>query len=98
MVATFCYQITHGQVPKVDVDNEINLIYVGELIDEIIDKVITKTSSNKTQIESYENFIHIKPTYKISVSELLKKITKFHNLYFNNGTIPNIENSFDLNL
>jgi len=33
VVATFCHQLTHNETPKIDVDGELKLIYVGELVD-----------------------------------------------------------------
>ncbi len=90
VVATFCHQLTHGEKPRIDVDGDMKLIYVGELVDEII-KII----------ESQESITH---TYKIphsaeiKVSILLKKLTSFKENYFDNGSIPNLDNSFDLNL
>ena len=35
VVATFCYQLTHGQVPTINVDGELKLIYINELVLEI---------------------------------------------------------------
>jgi UDP-2-acetamido-2,6-beta-L-arabino-hexul-4-ose reductase len=40
VIATFCYQLTHNEQPKIEVDGEIKLIYVGELVKEIIEKII----------------------------------------------------------
>jgi UDP-2-acetamido-2,6-beta-L-arabino-hexul-4-ose reductase len=39
VVATFCHQLTHGEKPKIDVDGELKLIYVGELVQEIIEHI-----------------------------------------------------------
>ncbi len=39
VVATFCYQLTHNENPKIDVDGEIKLIYVGELVKEFIKRI-----------------------------------------------------------
>lgn len=48
VVATFCHQLTHNETPKIEVDGEIKLIYVGELVKAIIDKIIEK--NNGTQM------------------------------------------------
>ena len=37
VVATFCHQLTHNEQPKIDVDGEIKLLYVGELVTHIIE-------------------------------------------------------------
>ena len=39
VVATFSHQISHGEVPKIQVDGELKLIYVGELVLEILKKI-----------------------------------------------------------
>jgi len=39
VVATFCHQLTHNEQPKIEVDGEIKLIYVGELVEIFIEKI-----------------------------------------------------------
>ncbi|MDX9883405.1 MAG: NAD-dependent epimerase/dehydratase family protein [Prolixibacteraceae bacterium] len=108
VVATFCHQLTHDEQPKIDVDGEIKLIYVGELIEEIIDiirssiqiKTDKKISENQSHlclpcsIERYE----VPHTSQIKVSELLKKLESFKQNYLLFGTIPALDNPFDRNL
>lgn len=36
VVATFCHQLTHKEQPKIDVDDEIKLIYISELVEYFI--------------------------------------------------------------
>ena len=36
VISTFCYQLTHNESPKIDIDKKLPLIYVGELVDEIM--------------------------------------------------------------
>ena len=38
-IATFCHQLTHGEQPKIEVDGEVRLIYVGELVKEFFEKI-----------------------------------------------------------
>ena len=50
VVATFCHQLTHNEQPRIDVDGEIKLIYVGELVEEIIKSIqLHSVSQSKTQ-------------------------------------------------
>jgi UDP-2-acetamido-2,6-beta-L-arabino-hexul-4-ose reductase len=51
VIATFCHQLTHNEQPKIDVDGEIKLIYVGELVKEIIERIQlhSVTQSNTVQ-------------------------------------------------
>ena len=97
VVATFCYQLTHNEQPKIDVDGNMKLIYVGELVDHII-KEIQKRNTESKIIQSSHITILISHSTEIKVSELLKKITSYKENYFINGTIPNLDNHFDRNL
>ena len=91
VIATFCYQLTHNEIPKIEIDAELKLIYVGELADEIIELI----TSRQTQIIRHQ----IHPTRVIKVSDLLDKITNYKSAYYNNsGTIPNLDDPFDRNL
>lgn len=88
-IATFCYKLTHGETPKIDNDGTVNLIYVGELVDEIIDQI-------RKSVTTEEYTVPYTSTNK--VSEVLAKLENFKKLYFENGEIPELNNSFDLNL
>lgn len=88
-IATFCHKLTHGEQPVIDKDSDVKLIYIGELIREIIDQ-IENGESNKL----YE----VPNTSVNKVSEVLQKLETYKNLYFDNGEIPVLENGFDLNL
>jgi len=90
VVATFCYQLTHNETPKIDVDGEIKLIYVGELIKTIIKQI----KNHKSQITNYK----VPHTTEIKVSTLLKKLLHYKENYFEKGTIPDLDKTFDLNL
>lgn len=88
-IATFCYKLTHGETPKIDNDGTVNLIYVGELVDEIIGQI-------RKSVTTEEYTVPYTSTNK--VSEVLDKLENFKKLYFENGEIPELNNSFDLNL
>ena len=95
VVATFCHQLTHNETPRIETDGEIKLIYVGELVDEIIGHVemmhVEKEKGNADTVP-------IPHTSTIKVSELLQKLKNFKESYFDNGMIPNLDNPFDRNL
>jgi len=88
-IATFCHKLTHGETPLIDNDGEVKLIYVGELVQEII-----------AQIEHGDtNDLYIVPhTKECKVSEVLKKLEEYKTLYFENGEIPALESPFDFQL
>ena len=88
-IATFCYKLSHGEDPQVLVDNDVELIYVGELVDEIL-QIIER---NETR-ERYE----IKATSFCKVTEILKKLQYFKAQYFDQGIIPNLESELDYQL
>jgi UDP-2-acetamido-2,6-beta-L-arabino-hexul-4-ose reductase len=113
VVATFCYQLTHNEQPRIEVDGELKLIYVSELVKELITKIIetqkqttlnnfanVELNERSTELETQNlNSMYFVPhTSTIKVSELLSKLNSYKELYFNNGTIPNLDTPFDRNL
>jgi UDP-2-acetamido-2,6-beta-L-arabino-hexul-4-ose reductase len=91
VISTFSYQLIKGETPKIEIDAALNLIYVGELIEEI-DKIILKRSG-KIDEECF-----IKPTSTITVSGVLQKLECFFSEYINNGYIPALKDKFEINL
>jgi UDP-2-acetamido-2,6-beta-L-arabino-hexul-4-ose reductase len=89
-VATFSYQLTRNIEPKIDLDSEVGLIFVDELIDEIM-KIIDNDSDDI-------NKIRLKETSRYKVSEILKLLYQFKNDYLVQGTIPQIDSQFKINL
>jgi UDP-2-acetamido-2,6-beta-L-arabino-hexul-4-ose reductase len=89
VVATFCHQLTHGEQPKINVDGELKLIYVGELVSVILKKI--KERKN-------EPLFRVTHTSKARVSEVLSLLKKYKTEYQNKGEIPLINNPFELNL
>ncbi|SDH67664.1 UDP-2-acetamido-2,6-beta-L-arabino-hexul-4-ose reductase [Chryseobacterium taeanense] len=88
-IATFCHKLTHGEQPVIDNDGEVKLIYVGELIQEIINHINSEESNKLYEVPN---------TSVNKVSEVLQKLEIYKNLYFDNGEIPALESGFDLNL
>lgn len=88
-IATFCHKLTHGEQPIIDKDGDVKLIYIGELIREIIDQIESEESNKLYEVPN---------TSVNKVSEVLQKLETYKNLYFDNGEIPILESSFDLNL
>ncbi|MCD9616549.1 polysaccharide biosynthesis C-terminal domain-containing protein [Chryseobacterium gleum] len=88
-IATFCYKLTHAETPGIDIDGEVRLIYVGELVQEIIDNIYKGQTD-----ELYE----VSHTSVNKVSEVLEKLNHYKQLYFENGEIPELKTKFDLNL
>ena len=88
-IATFCHQLTHGEKPTIDVDGEVSLIYVGELVQEIIAQINLG--------ETMEQYL-VPFTKSIKVSEVLAKLVNYKKLYFDSGEIPELITAFDYQL
>ena len=96
VVATFCHQLTHNETPAIEVDGEIKLIYVGELIAEIIGHI--EAMSKQQQGDGVADTVLVRHTATIKVSELLKKLAGYKDNYFEKGIIPCLDNAFERNL
>ncbi len=94
VVATFCYQLTHNQQPTIEIDAEIRLIYVGSLVNHIIN-IINNIKSGPEPIIQTLKIPHDKT---ITVSSLLTKLTEFKEQYLDLKKIPNISDPFDRDL
>lgn len=89
VVATFSHQVANNETPKIDVDGQLKLIYVGELVSEIIKAIEHKTN---------EAELVIAHTSEAKVSELLALLQKYKSEYQDKGEIPTINTTFELNL
>ena len=88
VIATFCHQLVNIKSPKIETDSTLNLIYINDLVNKIIDLFHNETNDNVT--------IGHTDTYK--VSEILELLIKFKNKYFENGQILSFNNQFEINL
>ena len=89
VIATFCHQLAKGQEPVIQIDNELQLIYVDDLVSEIL-SVIT--------LQKYAPAYYVKATVSISVSKVLELLKNFRDVYIVKGIIPSMQNRFILNL
>lgn len=89
VVATFCYQISRNELPKIEVDGQLKLIYVGELVAEILHVIrLGINCSNYEVIHSAE----------AKVSEILEILSGYKSSYQDNGEIPALPTLFHHNL
>jgi UDP-2-acetamido-2,6-beta-L-arabino-hexul-4-ose reductase len=88
VISTFCHQLINSISPKIETDATLNLIYIDDLIKQIISLFNSESNINF-------NIGHT-DTYK--VSEILSILLNFKSKYFENGQIPNFNNQFELNL
>jgi UDP-2-acetamido-2,6-beta-L-arabino-hexul-4-ose reductase len=108
VVATFCHQVTHGEMPKIEVDATLKLIYVGELVDQIWGRI--RQSSHPERSRGVERSLGtpldfargdrwvVEPTVEKSVSELLGLISGYKEEYLDKGIIPALKDDFERNL
>jgi len=96
VVATFCHQLTHDETPKIDIDCEMKLIYVGELVAEITGRM-TEPATDSDPGKAVTT-VHVPHTSRTRVSELLDKLLAFKTGYFAKGEIPSLDTAFDRNL
>ena len=100
-IATFCHQLTHNEQPKIEVDAEVKLIYVGELVEEIWKRVkyhsFARNNTISDTVEHCET-IKINHTIQIKVSEVLSLLESYKENYFKKGIIPNLDKAFERNL
>jgi UDP-2-acetamido-2,6-beta-L-arabino-hexul-4-ose reductase len=95
VVATFCHQLTHNEQPRIDVDGSMKLIYVGELVEIIYNKI--KDKSHKTKGKEGET-LFVEHTSEKKVSEILDLLNGYKQNYFNKGIFPNLNDTFERNL
>lgn len=88
-IATFCHLLTHEGNPEIHQDNEVELIYIQELVEFMLDCV---------RKENFNNNLRIEGTQSINVSEVLSTLQRFKDVYFDNGNIPSLNNTFEINL
>lgn len=96
VVATFCHQLTHNETPKIDVDGEMKLIYVGELITYILEIIDDVEKNLQDQVVIQE--VSIPHTSFVKVSTVLQILIEIKNDYFEKGMIPDLTNTFYSNL
>ncbi len=90
VIATFCYQLTHGQEPKIIIDDQLSLIYAGELTEIITERIKNPPAGIDT--------VWVNAGAKIKVSEILVLLEKFKEYYFSKKLVPRFENDFERDL
>lgn len=85
VIATFCYQLTHGQQPKIDVDKPLKLIYVNDLVEYIYGVI---------QSCPKEFRLYPQASAEVSVKDLLSSLQQCKEVYFDNNIIPSLNDRF----
>jgi len=87
VVATFAYQLTHGQLPQIDTDAELKLICINNLIKIIYSHIVNKTDRHDLLVNH---------DVEIKVSDILKKLQFYHGAYFKDKQFPCLDDFFDI--
>lgn len=88
-IATFCEVLIKGEVPKIEHDGFVKLIYVNDLVQRILKEVKSDESFDRLIIEHTDEYF---------VSEVLTYLEAYKNLYLDSGIIPELKSSFEINL
>ena len=86
VVATFCHQVSQSETPKIEVDGQLKLIYVGELVEEIIKAIRNENNNHELQIPH---------TAEAKVSEILALIHHYKEVYQDKGEFPAFNSAFE---
>jgi len=89
VVATFAHQLTHNEEPRVEVDAQLKLIYIGDLV-----KIIFNSIQNKVSEDEFK----VQHTNEIKVTEILSLFKCFKFFYFEKGIFPDLSDQFERNL
>jgi UDP-2-acetamido-2,6-beta-L-arabino-hexul-4-ose reductase len=89
VIATFCHQVSRNEIPKIEIDGNLKLIYVDELVSEIIEAIRHKKN---------DPLFTVNHTSEAKVSEILDLLKTYKSVYQDSGMIPKINNSFEHNL
>jgi len=89
VVATFSHQLTHDEQPRVEVDAQLKLIYIGDLV-----RVIWYLIKNRVSDGEFK----VSPTDEAKVTEILTLLQSFKDQYMENGIIPDLSDPIERNL
>jgi UDP-2-acetamido-2,6-beta-L-arabino-hexul-4-ose reductase len=87
-VATFCSKIVNHESPEVINDANVPLLYVGNLVDQILEKIK----------EPKDSLVEIQPDVEVKVTEVLRLVNSFKTAYLDENIIPSLKTAFELQL
>lgn len=86
VIATFCHKLTHGEVPEIIVDEKVKLLYINDLCKEVI---------NIIKNEATQSACLVNHNAELSVSEILKLLNYYKNVYFDKQVFPRTNSYFE---
>ncbi len=89
VIATFSHQLNYGETPKIEYNADLNLIYVDELVQQILQIIDNQTNSQALKIPH---------STSCRVSKILTLLMNFKENYINHGRLPDLSFKFEFNL
>lgn len=86
-IATFSHRLARNELPEIQTDSDIDLIYVQDLVQYIYNIIVQKHYSDEIRVPHIATF---------KVSEILSKLYEFNQLYVLDGVFPNLDDYFNL--
>jgi UDP-2-acetamido-2,6-beta-L-arabino-hexul-4-ose reductase len=92
-IATFCYKLNNNEIPVINIDAEVGLIYVNELIKEIYDLILLPDGKPGRQdgVLRYE----VPSYHNVKVSAVLNTLLRFKKEYLEEGAFPDLTDEFE---
>ena len=87
-IANFCHSLINNNKTNIIVDDDVKLIYIQNLVSKIMDEF--NSSSNYKKVLPFD--------FKLKVSEVLKVLNSFKELYIEKDEIPDVSENYKLNL
>ncbi|GAB3902945.1 polysaccharide biosynthesis C-terminal domain-containing protein [Mucilaginibacter boryungensis] len=88
-IATFCHKIVNAEQPQINNNSSIKLIYVGNLVSEIIEIIKNVPKTNLITIPHHDEY---------KVSEILNLLQGYKSQYMDLGIVPLLRTKFEINL
>jgi UDP-2-acetamido-2,6-beta-L-arabino-hexul-4-ose reductase len=86
VVATFCHQISRNETPKIEIDGQLKLIYVGEVVEAILQAIRTGDNTHEKVLTH---------TAEAKVSEILALLQRYREVYQEKGEFPALHNALE---
>jgi len=92
VIATFCHQLTHNEQPRIEIDADLRLIFVSELVELFYQRI--KNPDPAGNVLRYD----VPFTSENKVSEILRLLNGYRELYFDNHCFPELNSKFETDL
>jgi UDP-2-acetamido-2,6-beta-L-arabino-hexul-4-ose reductase len=90
VVATFCHQLAHGQQPIVIDDQQIEFVWINDVVETICQVVRQPTQGLAER--------RVAGTARLAVSEMLARLAVFRRRYFDENVVPDLSDPLDASL